>query len=97
MALIKIKYKAVIVNAPDYQGRIYKRDPSRIRWDRRLHEKIEGHNTFTTLPADTDLALYHDKTMATQLKTNIRYNQWFTQEENMGHDVFNQKPTGSKT
>lgn len=81
----------LVVNWPDYQGRVYKRDPARIRWDRRLHEKIEGHSGFVTLPADTDLALYHDKTIETQLKTNIRYNEWFTQEENQGHDVFSQK------
>lgn len=80
-----------IVNWPDYQSRIYKRDPDRIRWDRRLHEKIEGHDKFSKLPPDTDLALYHDKTIDTQLKTNIRYNEWFTAEENHGHDVFSQK------
>lgn len=81
----------LIVNWPDYQSRIYKRDPSRIRWDRRLHEKIEGHNNFATLPADTDLALYHDKTIETQMNTNKRYNEWFTQEENQGHNVFDAK------
>lgn len=88
MALVKIKYKAVIVNAPDYQGRIYKNDPSRIRWDRRLHEKIEGHNGFTMLPSDIDFTLYHDKTIETQMNTNKRYNEWFTADENRGHDVF---------
>lgn len=81
----------LVVNFPDFQGRIYKRDPARIKWDRRLHEKIKGHKNFVTLPADTDLALYHDKTIETQLKTNIRYNEWFTQEENRGHDVFSEK------
>jgi glycosyltransferase involved in cell wall biosynthesis len=80
-----------IVNAPDFQGRIYKNDPSRIHWERRLHEKIEGHASFTTLPFDFNLALYHEKTMATQLKTNIRYNEWFTIDENRGHTVFGQK------
>ena len=94
--MVKIKYKAVIVNAPDYQSRIYKRDTTRIRWDRRLHEKIEGFDKFSVLPADTDLALYHDKTIETQMNTNKRYNEWFTAEENHGHNVFGQKPTGSK-
>jgi len=83
-----------IVNWPDYQGRIYKREPERIRWDRRLHEKLEGHNAFVTLPPDTDLALYHDKTIETQLKTNIRYNEWFSAEENRGHNVFDKKSDG---
>lgn len=80
-----------VVNWPDYQGRIYKRDPDRIRWDRRLHEKLEGHTSMATLPADYDLSLYHDKTIDTQEKTNIRYNTWFTEEENKGHDVFSPK------
>ncbi len=85
-----------IVNWPDYQSRIYRRDPSRIKWDRRLHEKIEGHNGFARLPDDTDLALYHDKTIDTQLKTNKRYNEWFTAEENKGHNVFDSKTSGNK-
>jgi hypothetical protein len=80
------------VNWPDYQSRIYRRDPTRIKWDRRLHEKIEGHTEFITLPPDTDLALYHDKTIDTQMQTNKRYNEWFTEEENKGHNVFGQTP-----
>lgn len=77
-----------IVNWPDYQGRIYKNDPQRIKWDRRLHEKIEGYNKFATLPENEDLSLYHDKTIETQLTTNKRYNEWFTEEENRGHGGF---------
>lgn len=79
-----------IINWPDYQSRIYKRDPERIKWNRKLHEKITGFSSYTTLPADYDLALYHDKTIETQLKTNKRYNEWFSQEENQGHHVFDQ-------
>lgn len=92
----KLDYKydgRPIVNFPDFQGRVYKREPERIRWDRRLHEKIEGHRGYATLPADMDLALYHDKTIEKQMATNKRYNEWFTQEENMGHDVFSSKAT----
>ncbi len=78
-----------IVNWPDYQGRLYKNDPKRIRWDRRLHEKLEGYTKFAPLPAeDEDLALYHDKTIETQRKTNQRYNEWFTEDENRGHKGF---------
>lgn len=72
------------VNWPDYQGRIYKND-KKIRWDRRLHEKLEGYKKFAAIPEDEDLALYHDKTIETQIKTNQRYNEWFTAEENQGH------------
>lgn len=78
----------LIINWPDYQGRIYKNDPKRIKWDRRLHEKLEGYTKYSALPADEDLALYHDKTIETQIKTNVRYNEWFTDEENRGHQGF---------
>lgn len=81
----------LVVNWPDWQSRIYKREPSRIQWDRRLHEKIEGYTISGKFPEETDFALYHDKTIETQLKTNIRYNEWFTQEENRGHNVFGKK------
>lgn len=76
-----------IINWPDYQGRIYKKDPSRIRWDRKLHEKIEGHKEYSFLPADEDLALYHQKTIQKQIQTNLRYNKDFTEAENKGHQV----------
>jgi len=76
-----------IVNWPDYQGRIFKNEPSRIKWDRRLHEKIEGHTKYSFLPDDYELALYHDKTIEKQLDTNKRYNIWFTEAENKGHNV----------
>ncbi len=77
-----------IVNWPDFQSRIYKNDPTRIRWDRRLHEKIEGHSKYSILPAIVDLSLYHDKTIDRQVKTNERYNQKFSESENKGHGVF---------
>lgn len=76
-----------VVNWPDYQGRIYKREPERIRWDRKLHEKIEGHKQYSFLPAEEEYALYHDKTIEKQLETNYRYNRVFTEEENKGHKV----------
>lgn len=80
-----------IVNWPDYQGRIYKNEPSRIHWDRRLHEKIEGYKKFACIPQEYELALYHDKSIETQLNTNKRYNEWFTEEENRGHAGFENK------
>lgn len=80
----------LVVNFPDYQGRCYRNIPDRIKWDRRLHEKLEGFTKFSALPVDEDLALYHDKTIETQIKTNQRYNEWFTDEENRGHKGFAQ-------
>lgn len=77
-----------VVNFPDYQFRIFKRDYPRISFTRRLHEKIEGYASYVCLPADEDYALYHDKTIEKQVETNLKYNKLFTQAENQGHGVF---------
>ena len=84
-------YKRPIVNWPDYQFRIFKKDFPRISFLRRLHEKIEGYSSYVCLPPEEEYALYHDKTIETQLKTNARYNQVFSQDENRGHNVFSNK------
>lgn len=75
-----------MVNFPDYQTRLYKNLPH-IRYQRRLHEKVEGYNTHTFMPAQTEFAIVHKKTMEKQRETNIRYNKLFTMEENMGYVV----------
>ena len=77
-----------VVNFPDYQFRIFKKIFPRISYTRRLHEKIEGYNKYVLLPPEEEYAIYHDKTIETQVKTNLRYNIAFTQEENQGHSVF---------
>ena len=76
-------YKRLRAAWPDYQFRIFKNTPA-IRFQKRLHERIEGFNAYAILPAEEDWALYHDKTIETQIKTNIRYNEWFTAAENAG-------------
>ncbi len=81
------KVKSLVVQYPDYQGRIFKNDYPRIHWDRKLHEKIVGHNQYAFLPADEDLFLHHDKTILQQQQTNQRYNKEFSVEENMGHAI----------
>lgn len=73
----------LIVNWPDPQGRLFKNLPH-LRWERRLHEKVEGAKTFTYLPAMYELALHHNKTIETQIETNLKYNKLFTGEENQG-------------
>jgi glycosyltransferase involved in cell wall biosynthesis len=86
---ISPSYRRDIVNWPDYQWRIFKKDFPKIRFTRRLHEKIEGYGeACLILPADESFALYHDKPIERQVQTNIRYNQMFSQEENKGHGVF---------
>lgn len=80
-------YKRPMVNFPDFQSRIFKNDYPRISYKRKLHEKIEGYNEYSFLPAEEEYALYHDKTIEKQIETNIKYNKVFTVEENRGHKV----------
>jgi glycosyltransferase involved in cell wall biosynthesis len=76
-----------IVNFPDFQFRIFKRDFPRISFRRKLHEKIEGYDSYVMLPAEEEYALYHDKTIETQIQTNLRYNKLFSVEDNKGHNL----------
>jgi len=74
-----------IVNWPDYQGRIYKREYPRIHWFKRLHECIQGMNEYSLLPCDDEsLSLLHRKTIEKQIATNLGYNKNFTESENKG-------------
>lgn len=75
-----------IVNWPDPQGRLLKNIPS-MKWERRLHEKVEGAKTYVHLPYQYELSLHHIKTIEKQIQTNIRYNKMFTEEENRGFKV----------
>jgi glycosyltransferase involved in cell wall biosynthesis len=77
-------YNRPIVNWPDPQGRLFKNIPNRIKWVGRLHERVEGNETYVYLPFDEDLSLYHDKTIEKQIETNLRYNTVFSKEENQG-------------
>jgi len=86
MAKIKIKYNPPIVNAPDPQGRLF-RNVDYMRWERRLHEKVEGAKTYVHLPYEYELSLHHNKTIEKQIQTNIKYNKMFTEEENKGFKV----------
>ena len=61
------------VNWPDYQGRIYRNDPDRIKWVGKVHEHIEGAKTFAKLPLDDRYALLHKKTIEKQRQQNSLY------------------------
>ena len=70
------------VNYPDYQSRVYRRD-SGIRWERPLHELIKGAKTYSHLPPQEELSLYHPKTIEKQEKQNKFYNENFSAEMNI--------------
>jgi hypothetical protein len=71
-----------VINFPDYQSRLFKRDPS-IRWERKLHEHIRGHKVSTKLPLEPALSIIHEKTIDKQVKQNEFYNNNFTMEDNI--------------
>ena len=60
------------VNYPDYQSRIFKNSPE-IRWKSKVHERIFGAQTFSHLPPNETLSLYHPKTIDKQEKQNKFY------------------------
>lgn len=62
------------VNFPDYQGRVYRRDPS-IKWINRVHEQIIGFKTYSRIPGYEELALYHPKDIKRQEKQNKLYSE----------------------
>jgi glycosyltransferase involved in cell wall biosynthesis len=70
------------VNYPDYQARVFRRDES-IRWTRPLHEYISGCKTYSHLPPQEELSLYHPKTIEKQEKQNMFYNKNFSKEMNV--------------
>lgn len=80
------KYDGKYINFPDYQSRLFK-NLSHIRYERRLHEKVENYKSYVFIPPQEDIALLHEKTIERQRETNIKYNQLFTEEENKGYNV----------
>jgi len=61
------------VNWPDYQWRIWKKKPE-IKWKNKVHEVLDGYKTYSPLPAQEELALYHPKDIERQEKQNKYYN-----------------------
>lgn len=64
------------VNWPDYQWRLYRNDPS-IKWINKVHERLDGYKTFSSLPPEIEygmLFLHHPKTIERQEKQNNFYN-----------------------
>jgi len=60
------------VNWPDWQGRIWKNRPN-IRWEREVHEVLEGYREYSFLPDEEKYCFYHHKTIDKQEKQNKFY------------------------
>lgn len=68
-----------IVNQGDHQGRLYRNDPSRIKWAGPVHERITGVEVSAKIPFDESFALIHDKTIDRQRAQNEFYSKnWKT-------------------
>jgi glycosyltransferase involved in cell wall biosynthesis len=61
------------INFPDYQWRIYKNNSS-IKWKNKVHERLDGFKTYSTLPPQDEFCLLHPKTIERQEKQNEFYN-----------------------
>tara|TARA_R110000782_G_scaffold46786_1_gene103221 strand:+ start:3232 stop:3861 length:630 start_codon:yes stop_codon:yes gene_type:complete len=60
------------VNFPDYQWRVWKNLPD-IKWINKVHEVLDGYKTYSALPSDERLSIYHPKTIDKQEKQNAYY------------------------
>ncbi len=61
------------VNWPDFQWRIYKNHP-KIQWKNKVHEVLDGYETWSNLHEIEEFALYHPKDIERQVKQNNYYN-----------------------
>ena len=69
----KWNIKSDRINFPDYQWRIYKNNSS-IKWKNKVHERLDGFKTYSTLPAQDEFCLLHPKTIKKQEQQNNFYN-----------------------
>ena len=67
------------VNYPDYLSRIF-RNNKKIKWERPLHEIITGCKTYSHLPPQEELSLYHPKTKEKQERQNQFYMDNFSRD-----------------
>ena len=67
------------INYPDYQARVFRNDET-IRWVRPLHEFIDGCKTYSHLPPQEELSLYHPKTLEKQEQQNQFYMDNFSRD-----------------
>ena len=60
------------VNFPDYQWRIWKNN-KKIKWINKVHERLDGFETYSALPQAEEYCLYHPKDIKRQEKQNKFY------------------------
>mgnify|MGYP003143754271 FL=1 len=60
------------INFPDYQWRIYKNN-GEIKWKNKVHEVLEGYESVSHLPRESEWCLLHEKTIERQEEQNAYY------------------------
>lgn len=70
----KIKYLQPMINFPDYQNRIYKRQDG-IEWAGKVHEKIVGYKKYASFPAEKNYCIIHNKPIQKQELQNELYDK----------------------
>lgn len=60
------------VNYPDVQGRLYRNKQS-IYWAGKVHEKIQGYESYSIFPAEQVYSIIHKKDIQRQRKQNDLY------------------------
>ena len=62
------------INYPDWQGRIFRNRPN-IRWEKPIHERLTGFQTYPHLPMEQKYSITHPKTIERQVEQNRFYNE----------------------
>ena len=70
----QIEYYKPIINAWDYQTRVYRRTDD-IVWVGKVHERITGYNNFSNFPAKEEWSLFHHKDIDRQTRQNEKYSK----------------------
>jgi hypothetical protein len=70
---VEVKDNNGRINYPDFQTRIYK-NISDIKWEGKVHERVVGFKTYSSLPINQDWDLLHIKSLERQEKQNNYYN-----------------------
>ncbi len=61
------------INYPDYQMRLFKYEPERIKWVNKVHEKLNGYKTYAALPVNSSFDIIHTKNIKKQEQQNNFY------------------------
>jgi glycosyltransferase involved in cell wall biosynthesis len=69
-----VKFLKPLINAPDYQGRIYKKADD-IQWTGEVHERLTGFKKFSNFPFEINYSIIHNKQISKQELQNSMYNE----------------------